>query len=257
MAMKRSVDLWGGRDIEGYRPALEVYTLDGVKSRGAVLVCPGGGYAHRAPHEAGVIAEKYNSLGFHAFVLQYRVSPQTHPSPLEDAARAVRMIRANAREWGVLEDKIAILGFSAGGHLACSLGMHFSDVEADPGYAGVSCRPDAMILCYAVINDHEGSFKNLFGDKADDTARAYFQLNRHVCADTPPAFLWHTAEDQAVPVANALEFCAAMSAAKRPFELHVFPYGCHGLGLGIDKGVDEVQTWPELSATWLSRMGWK
>jgi acetyl esterase/lipase len=247
----------GIKDNDDFQPYLEVYTLDTAKPLGAVIVCPGGGYSGRAAHEGGIIAQTYNKLGFHAFVLQYRVAPYTHPAPLEDAARAVRLVRHNAAQWNVAADKIAILGFSAGGHLAGSLGVHYPDVAEDIEFPALSCRPDALILCYAVINGHEGSYQNLFAGNINDDTRKYFHLNAFVDANTPPAFLWHTVEDGAVPVENALDFSKAMRASGVPFELHVFPFGNHGLGLGIGSEFEEISVWPELSATWLAKMGWK
>jgi len=237
-----------------FQPYLEIFTLDTDEPRGAVIVCPGGGYACRAPHEAGVIAERYNSLGFHAFVLQYRVSPYRHPAPLSDAARAMRMVRAGAAKWNIKADKIAILGFSAGGHLTGSLGVHYPDVPEDKDFAGVSCRPDAFILCYAVLNNHQGSFNNLMGENMTAEQAAYCRLDKYVDAKTPPAYLWHTVEDAVVPVENALDFAAQLSKHKVPFELHVFPRGHHGIGLG--EQFPETTCWPDLSATWLRNMGW-
>jgi acetyl esterase/lipase len=245
---------------DDFQPFLEVYTIESKVPRGAVLVCPGGGYAHRAPHEAGIIAKKFNAHGFHAFVVQYRVSPYRFPAPQEDVFRAVKLIRANAEKWKVKQDKIAVLGFSAGGHLAASSGTLFDDVTAMAGDDAdkYSQRPDALILCYPVISSgpfaHNGSFDNLLGADADAETRQKFSLEERITPDTPPAFLWHTAEDAAVPVENSLFFATSLRKHKIPFDLHVFPLGRHGLGLAEE--YPNIAVWPELCATWLKDMDW-
>ncbi len=252
---KKSTSIEGNDD---FQPYLEVYTIESEKPLGAVIVCPGGGYCHRAPHEAQPIAETYNKLGFHAFVLHYRVAPYRNPEPLKDAARAIRMVRGNAEKWNILADKIAILGFSAGGHLTGSIGVHYPDVPEDPEFSGVSCRPDALVLCYAVLNDHEGSYLNLVGEEnANEETLDYFKLDRFINDQTPPSFLWHTVADQVVPFENSLDFCKQLRKYNVTFELHAYPYGHHGLGLGIGTEFEEVSTWPALSGTWLAKMGWK
>jgi len=237
-----------------FQPYLTIYSVDVPEPRGAVIVCPGGGYHLRADHEGGVVAERYNKLGFQAFVLEYRVEPYRHPAPFLDAVRAVRMVRAGAAKWNLKPDKIAILGFSAGGHLAGSLGVHYPDAPEDGDFPGVSCRPDALLLCYAVINKEPGSFQNLMGGTPTKAQTDWFQLDRHVNAQTPPAYLWHTADDPCVPIQNALDFATAEWRCGVPAELHVFPHGPHGIGLAGD--FPEITVWPELSATWLRRQGW-
>jgi acetyl esterase/lipase len=238
---------------------MEVYRIDSDEPRGAVLVCPGGGYAHRADHEGGVIAETFNRAGFNAFVVHYRIKPYIFPAPQEDVFRAVKIVRSRAAEWNIKPDKLAVLGFSAGGHLAASSGVLFDEVEACNGDAAdaVSARPDALILCYPVISGgdfaHHGSFLNLLGEGATPQGKERFSLEKRVTSDTPPAFLWHTAEDPGVPVENSLLFASALSAYKIPFELHVFPFGRHGLGLAPEN--PEIAIWPELCSTWLRNQG--
>lgn len=230
------------------------------KPRGAVLVCPGGGYTNRAAHEQHPIAERYRDAGFHAFVLQYRVHPNLHPAPLLDVSRALRLIRHNANRWGLDPQRIAVCGFSAGGHLTASLGVHYGLDVLDVGDAldGVSCRPDALILSYAVLSGkafrHEGSFTNLLGPDPDPALFALMSLEDHVTPDTPPAFLWHTADDPVVPVANSLFFAQALSHSHVPFELHIYPSGPHGLGLAPN--APHIATWMDLSIEWLNSMGW-
>ncbi|OPZ08677.1 MAG: Acetylxylan esterase precursor [candidate division BRC1 bacterium ADurb.BinA364] len=193
-------------------------------------------------------------------MLQYRVAPNQHPAPLMDAKRAIRIVRSRAAQWNVDPEKIAILGFSAGGHLAGSLAVHWD--EGDPQAADpldrISARPDAAVLCYAVlsagVHRHAGSFRNLLGPEPSSEMLAFMSLENHVDDRTPPTFLWHTAADAGVPVENSLVFAEALSAHKRPFELHVYPEGRHGLGLAPDD--PHLATWSELCAQWLIGMGW-
>jgi len=263
--MSETIMLWpddyrDGKDENGFAPILEPYLLRGAESCGTVLVLPGGGYCNRAQHEGGPIAEKFNAAGINAFVLQYRVVPAQHPAPVADAARALRIIRGGAKRWNLDPDKIAICGFSAGGHLAGSLGVHFDKPFCAPQAfeAPVSSRPDALILCYPVISSgefaHRGSFVNLLGEDAPDDALELMALERNVTAQTPPTFLWHTASDTCVPVENSLLFASALNAKKVPFELHVYPEGNHGLGLAEQQ--PHVATWAELCSEWLIGMGW-
>ncbi len=241
-------------------PTLEIYRLPGELARGAVLVCPGGGYGRRAPHEQAPIAQRYNAAGFHAFVLQYRVAPHRHPAPLLDAARALRLIRSNAGRWHVQPDQVAVCGFSAGGHLAASLGVHFdlAVLDQEDPLDALSCCPDALILAYPVITSgplaHRGSFENLLGPDPDTAALTLMSLEKQVTSETPPTFLWHTAEDASVPVENSLLFAAALSQHRVPFELHVYTRGAHGLGLAESQ--PRAASWMGLSISWLEEQGW-
>ena len=258
--MNNRIELWnnvapysdGG---DGFVPYIEPYTLDTEIPAGAVIICPGGGYTCRAEHEGRPVAETFNKLGFHAFVLQYRVSPARHPAPLADVLRAVRIVRANAGKWMVEPEGIAVCGFSAGGHLACSAGVHCNQIKtAEDDLAGtVSAEPDAMILAYPVITSgefgHKGSFVNLLGENAPEEMRNLMSLEKQVTENTPPAFLWHTADDCGVPVENSLLFAGALRNFRIPFELHVFPAGRHGLGLAQE--APNIAVWPELAAAWL------
>ena len=260
------IRLWNDRKTlpgteEPFQPYLKSYLLPGDTVRGCVIVFPGGGYSNRAGHEGAPVAERFNRLGFHAVVVEYRVAPYRYPAPQEDALRAVRIVRGHAAEWNIDPTKIAVLGFSAGGHLACSAGIVYDQIPAAAGDAldTVSARPDAMILCYPVITcrdklAHFGSFENLLGTK-DRTQFPACSWEEHVTDSTPPTFLWHTAEDSAVPVENSLLFSLALQKHKIPFELHVFPYGHHGLGLGTKEEYAEMRVWPELAGTWLRKMG--
>jgi len=250
-----------GNDAED-RPAITAYLLDNVPVGSAVpaiVVLPGGGYTHRAAHEGEPIARWANSLGLHAFVVDYRVSPYQHPAPLLDAQRALRTVRANAEAWKVDPNRIGILGFSAGGHLASSAGTHYDhgNPEAEDPIDRFSSRPDFMVLCYPVITmgeyTHQGSRQNLLGEQPDEELVRLMSSELQVTADTPPTFIWHTSDDGAVPVENALMFASALSRAKVPFEFHSFMTGRHGLGLANDHS--EARVWPELCARWLARLG--
>jgi acetyl esterase/lipase len=257
------IDLWPetvpcSDASDDFRPYLELYPAAVEKPAGAVIVCPGGGYSHRAKHEGEPVAEFFNSKGIHAFVVQYRVSPHKHPAPLLDIARAVRIVRSNAEEWNILANKIAVCGFSAGGHLTASLGvLHHEAETVEDDLQGISARPDGLILCYPVISSidfaHQGSFDNLAG-KENVELRKKLSLETQVTENTPPTFLWHTASDLGVPVENSFLFCQALSRCNVPFELHVFPKGGHGLGLA--EAHRDIAVWPELCATWLKQMNW-
>jgi len=241
------------------KPRLTPYLLDGDGPFGCVIVCPGGGYGGRAGHEAGPIAEWLNTAGVSAFVLDYRVAPYKHPVPLMDAQRAIRTVRAKAKEWRIDPKKIGILGFSAGGHLAGSAATLFDEGKpdaADP-IDRESSRPDCAVLCYPVLTfgekRHHGSMVNLIGENPDEALRKKLSLENSVTPKTPPTFLWHTADDNAVPVENSLLFAEALAKNKVPFALHVFPHGPHGVGLAKDNPV--LGAWTTLCATWLKEIG--
>ena len=245
---RKTVNLWPGPAptpdgvSSGVEPFLVPCPVRG-KARGAVVVCPGGGYQGLAQHESFPIAEWLNEAGIGAFVLRYRHSPNRHPVPLMDAQRAIRLVRARAKEWNVKPDCVAILGFSAGGHLTASAATHFAPGRAsakDP-VERQSCRPDAAILCYPVITFargwNEGTRTNLLGKKPPKALVASLSNERQVTPHTPPTFLWHTSDDPIVRVEDSLIFAEALRRNKVPFELHVFPHGPHGLGLARDNPV--------------------
>ncbi len=227
-----------------------------------VLVLPGGGYGHLAPHENIVIAERCNRAGFHAAALNYSLAPDHHhPQMIHDAQRATRMLRTHANQWGIDASKIAVIGFSAGGHLAATLAVHAKTFTcADDDLAStVSAQVDAAVLCYAVIdlidpaNAHVGSRQNLLGPDRDHDKKLADLLspNRHVNDQTPPTFLWHTCDDHGVPVGNAFAFAQACRAHRVPCELHAYETGKHGLGLATDH--PPVNTWFDLAASFLRR----
>ena len=238
-------------------PTLTPYLPPRERATGAaVIVCPGGGYSHLADHEGGPVAEWLNTLGITAFVLKYRYGPRyQHPAPLQDAARAIRLLRARAAEWKLDGNRIGILGFSAGGHLAATIGTHFDSGKPDASdpIERVSSRPDLMVLIYPVITmrefAHGGSKRMLLGENPSPELLTLLSNEEQVTKETPPAFLVHTADDPGVPVENSLLFAAAMRKAKVPVELHVYEHGPHGFGLG---GKDPIlSTWPARCAEWL------
>lgn len=270
--MDEKIMLWNS-PVEGeFQPYLELSTLDGVsRPLGMVIVCPGGGYHARAEYEGVPVAKRFNELGFHAATLEYRVHPQVcYPAPQQDALRAIRILRSRAAELGIKPENIAILGFSAGGHLAGCCGTIWNDIDASAGDAAdaVSARPDAMILCYPVISldsdfGHVGSGRKLMcsakrlldNEYPDPAELKRLRLDLRVTESTPPAFLWHTATDQIVPVKNSAIFAEAMWAKGNTAELHIFPHGPHGLGLGRREEFAEVRVWPELAAAFLKKIG--
>ena len=242
-------------------PTLTPYLPPPEKATGAaVIVFPGGGYSHLADHEGRPVAEWLNTLGVTAFVLKYRYGPRYHhPSPLLDAARAMRLVRSRATEWHLDPNRIGVLGFSAGGHLASTIGTHFDSGKADAtdGIERVSSRPDLMILIYPVITmrefTHAGSKKMLLGDNPSEDLIKLLSNDEQVTKETPPAFLVHTADDPGVPVENSLRLGAALRKARVPVEIHVYEHGPHGFGLG---GKDPIlSTWPQWCAEWLKLHG--
>ena len=237
-------------------PTLTVYPTDADTPRGAVLIFPGGGYSHLAAHEGESYAEALNAANFDAAVLQYRLAPDSrHPDMIHDAQRGMRLLRMHP---SIRATAFAVIGSSAGGHLAASLAVHHQSFgnERDDLAATVSARPDAVVLCYPVIDlvgagAHSGSRKNLFGETpvAGDLER--MSLHRHVTSQTPPTFLWHTFEDQAVPVENSLLYAAACRAHGVPVELLCFERGRHGLGLALD--IPDVRPWFASACMFLGR----
>ena len=252
-----------GNDPDLDAPSITVYRPGPSRANGAsVVVCPGGGYGMLAmDHEGKQVAEWLNGLGLTAAVLKYRLGPRYHhPAMLQDASRAIRTVRARSKEWELDPKRVALLGFSAGGHLASTAGTHFDagKPDADDPVGRESCRPDRLILLYPVIAlatpyAHQGSKKNLLGDDPADDLVAGLSNETQVSKDTPPTFLAHTDEDTAVPPENSLLFALALRKAKVPLELHVFEKGRHGLGLG--GGEPNFGKWPSLCEGWLKDQG--
>jgi acetyl esterase/lipase len=244
-------------------PTLTAYRPECDKANGAaVIVCPGGGYGGLAPHEGKPVAEWLNTLGVTGFVLKYRLGPKYHhPVMMQDVNRAIRTIRVRAESWKIDPNRIGVLGFSAGGHLASTAVTHFDDGNADAAdpIDRASSRPDFGVLVYPVITmtgpfAHQGSRKNLLGDAPDEQLVGLMSSEKQVTDKTPPCFLVHTATDAGVAFQNSLMFAEALQKHHVPVELHVFDHGAHGIGLG---GKDPVLSeWPGLCAKWMEYHGW-
>ncbi len=245
-ATPEPVPLWQGDapgalgKSSGDIPTITAYLPDQTNATGAALiVLPGGGYTHLAEHEGKDYALWLKAHGIAGFVVNYRLGPKYHhPCMLQDAARGLRTVRANAKAWKIDPDRIGVIGSSAGGHLASTLLTHFdggNPNDADP-VERVSSRPDLGVLCYPVItmgdDTHKGSFKNLLGTNATPELIEFLSNEKQVTSNTPPCFIFSTAEDKTVPVQNSLEFAAALQRAHVPFDLHIYEKGAHGMGLG-------------------------
>ncbi|MEC9092310.1 MAG: alpha/beta hydrolase [Planctomycetota bacterium] len=243
------------------QPTLILYPAKENPNGTAVVICPGGGYGGLAMgHEGHEIAHWLNGHGISAFICDYRHRGKGygHPYPLMDAQRAIRTVRANARAWKVDPEKVGIIGFSAGGHLASTCATHESlgDLPKTDAINLEKCRPDFAILCYAVIGfdkpyTHRGSQRNLIGKEAPDELVKFYSNEGQVSGLTCPSFLWHTAEDRAVPVENSIQFFLSCQKNKVPSALHVFEKGRHGIGLA--KTNPTARHWPDLCIGWLKQ----
>jgi acetyl esterase/lipase len=268
------IQLWpdaapGARGYEGQdKPTLTCFAPDAAKASGAaIVICPGGGYQNLAPHEGEGYARWFADNGIAGFVLKYRLGSggYRHPAMLQDAARAVRVVRSRAAEWKLDAKKIGIIGSSAGGHLASTLLTHFDNGTADAAdpIERVSSRPDLGILCYAVITmgpfTHQGSRNNLLGTNPPPELVKSLSNELQVTQNTPPCFIWHTYEDNVVPVENSLQFAEALGKAHVPFDLHIYQKGGHGMGLGVREyrpGMSaQLHPWTRDCLYWLKEHG--
>lgn len=258
---------------DDYQPKLYTYVLDNSiemdinRVRPAVLICPGGGYSFTSDREAEAIAIQMISAGFQAFVLRYSCYPSAYPAALLEAAKAVAIIRENAEKWHVDPSKVVIGGFSAGGHLAGSLGVMWNRdfVSESLGLTKEEIKPTGMLLAYPVLTSgefaHRGSIEYLLQEKYDELLEEV-SLEKQVDAETVPAFLWHTFEDPNVPVENSLLMATALRQHNVRFELHIYPHGGHGLGLASEETKDRngfgvepaCQNWIELAKTWVKSL---
>jgi len=227
-------------------PNLATYIHDeDDHARPAIIIVPGGGYAVVAHSEGEIVAKEFFNKGYNAFVLTYTTNvTQTNPlklQPLKDLSKAVVFVRKHAKQFCINPQQLTICGFSAGGHLCGSLAVHFAEKELllNEEYKGISNRPDAVILSYPLITSgkyrHQGAFSALFGADAAADELAYMSLEKHVCKNTPPVFLWHTATDEEVHVENSNLFANSCKEHGVPFELHVFGNGNHGLSLANEQ----------------------
>lgn len=248
--------------------SLDAYLHDKLKDRKeydlrpCVIVCPGGGYFFRSDREADPVVFEWLARGYQVFLLNYSVAEHAgNYQPVKELSEAVVTIRKNAAQWGVRKDNIAVIGFSAGAHLALSLGVfyHSDRIQQKEEWN----RPDALILCYPVVTAgeyaHEGSFENLTGQKRCEEWDA-FSLEKYIGKEVPPCFIWHTVDDAVVPVENSLLLINALQKAKVSYEAHIFPHGAHGLSMCTgevrrDNGTIDQHTgaWFSLCAEWLAQ----
>ena len=252
-----------GRFTNIHHPSLVVYAPPAEKSVGtAVVFAPGGGYVRVAAGiNGGEVVKWLNSLGVTVFLLKYRHADYGHPAPLQDALRAVRLVRSRSEEWGLKPDRVGMLGGSAGGHLTASAGTLF---DASEGRAGaeldrVSGRPDFLVLVFPVITmqepaTHVISRRALLGNNPSEEQKHRLSVDEQVSRNTPPTFLVHSAEDTTVPVENSLLFYAAMRRAKAPIEMHLYPRGPHGSGM--DPKLGPTAEWPRHCESWMRFNGW-
>ena len=265
--------------------SVDWYLLDSVsvapdKKRPLVIVCPGGGYAYRSDREAEPVVMKFLAMGYHCGLMNYSVAPSRFPTSLLELAEAVAAARENAGRWNADPEQIYVCGFSAGGHLVCSLGVFWNQpfVSERIGRTAQQVRPDGLILAYPVITAgefaHQGSFDYLLGNTEEEEKsgacledsrgqkwnRQQVSLELQVTPETPPVFLWHTYEDASVPVENSLLLASALRKCGVSLELHIYPKGPHGLALASDETsgswrpdllVPPVQNWVELAHTWI------
>ena len=253
---------------------LYLYLLDnspeiaGGEKRPLIFICPGGGYCMTSDREAEVIAMQFLAAGFHAAVLRYSCAPARYPTALLQVGASFKYLREHAEEFCIDPDKIVIQGASAGGHLAASYSVFWKKktfLAEKLGTTAEMLKPNGVMLSYPVITSgpkaHRDSFRNLLGDRYEELVEE-MSLENQVNEDTPPTFLWHTAEDTCVPVENSILFFNAVHAHNIPVEMHIYPHGSHGLGLaneqtaapdgsGIQK---ECETWIDLAKTWMKNL---
>ncbi len=251
-----------GRVRNVHHPTLTAYPAPaGRRSGAAVIVCPGGAYRRLAvDHEGTAVAAWLNGIGVSAFVLKYRLVEYGHRAPLQDVLRAVRQLRANAPRWHIDPDRIGVMGFSAGGHLASAAGTLFDAPEGRTGadLDRVSARPDFLVLVYPVIvmdgpYAHKASVANLLGAARPADLVVRLSTNLQVTRDTPPAFLVHGGTDDSVPAENSLLFFQALRHAGVSAEIHLYEKGPHGFGLGPNLG--PISEWPVICAEWMAAHG--
>ena len=260
---------------EGYTARLSAYLLDYYddfdkgRRRPAMLICPGGAYWYTSVREAEPVAVKFSSFGYQTFVLDYSCAPTgaVYPVAFKQALLSIGYIRKHAEEFHIDPEHIAIMGFSAGGHLAANVSTDYMNekILSEIGCTVQDVRPNASVLCYPVISTgeyaHKGSIDNLLGKSGGQKMRDFLSLEHRVSESTPPTFIWHTFSDESVPVENSLYYALALKKHNVTCELHVFPFGPHGLSLanpetshpGNVQVVEECTQWPDLAERFLSQ----
>jgi acetyl esterase/lipase len=265
--MFERIDIWEGKSPflkQGDTlPYMDYYRAEKKKSDSTVVIFPGGGYSYHASYEGEDYALYLNSLGIDAFVLYYRCAPSEHPAPLLDARQSIRYIRKNAKRFGIDPERIAVMGSSAGGHLAALVSTAGYEIpcETDTELSDVPAVPNLQILCYPVTNfeSHNGSYNNLLGAEHTEEERLALTPNLLVDDTTPPAFIWHTFEDATVAIASTYDYVTRLKEHNIPTELHVYPFGGHGLGLASaveGRELTHVQSWAGLLENWLKLYGY-
>jgi acetyl esterase/lipase len=246
------------------RPSLTMFLASPEKANGtAIIICPGGGYTNLAiGHEGIEVAKAFNEMGISAFVLKYRIPNDTtminkEIGPLQDAQRSIQMVRQHSKEWNINASRIGIMGFSAGGHLASTVGTHFSKAVIE-NKANINLRPDFMILLYPVISfsdslAHIGSRNQLIGKSPSPEKIVEYSNELQVTSATPPTFLTHAGDDKTVKVQNSINFYLALLKNKIPAEIHIYPRGGHGFGMENTTTNDK---WMERLKNWLDMNGW-
>lgn len=248
---------------------LETFLLDItpkflIQERPLILVCPGGGYHFTSEREAEIVAMQFNAMGYHTAVLRYSCEPAQFPTSLLELSRAVAYLRANASKWAIDPERIAVLGFSAGGHLAASLGIFwntdwFAQIRKENGVelTAEEIKPDGMILAYPVITSgehaHRDSFINLLGKERSEDPEWLdkMSLEKQDVKDMPPVFMWHTSYDNAVPLQNSMYLATALMEAHKPVEYHIFPGDMHGLSLADWRTRSETRMYDTTAVQWI------
>lgn len=228
-------------------------------SNGFIIICPGGGYEFISEREGEPVAKAFRAKGWEAFVLNYSTGNNLCQTPLKELGAAVKEIKRNMQKYGINNKPIIVCGFSAGGHLAASLGVHWNDKNLFSN--NHDYKPDALILCYPVITAGEYAHKDSISSLTEKEDSGYFSLENHVTKDTPPTFIWHTISDETVSVQNTILFTQALIENNVFTEVHLYPYGSHGLSLATDAVAepensrfadDHIATWFEQSLQWLN-----
>lgn len=262
-----------GQEKTDYEPTLQVYVphicpeMDKYRTvRPTILIIPGGAYRFTSEREAEPIALYYNSKGFNCFVLRYSCKPARFPVQLAEAAKALGIIREHAAEWEVDTDNIFALGFSAGGHLAASLGVYWNTpfITEISGVSNEYLKLKGLILSYPVISNDTDvirhgsfeSFENLLGDNLNDKeAELKVDIEHNITKDMPPCFIWHTFADMSVPLETTLKLASALREKNIPFEMHIYEKGRHGMSLGTEVMCltpnERLQTWADMSVEWM------
>ena len=245
--------------------------IDMDRRRPMIVICPGGGYEMTSDREAEPVAFKFIAAGYNVAIIRYSVAPVRYPNQLLQVSAAIAIVRRRAEEWNTDSEKIVVCGFSAGGHLAASVGVLWKEefIRDTLKLKHGENKPNAMLLAYPVISSgeyaHRGSFDNLLGPDESQELSYYLSLENRVSSDTPPTFLWHTADDDCVPCENSLMFAAALKRNNVSLELHIYRSGCHGLSLCSRETAKDVgqknplvnshiATWFSLSVEWIEEL---